>query len=115
MNASAIAGAVLCAIVVLGCGVLGIRQLLEKGKLINNAWLYASPEERKRMNKKPYYRQSSVCFLMIAGYGVFMLLYALTDRMFYSTFAYICMGAVLIYAVLSTFLIHKREKCGGNT
>ena len=35
-------------------------QFHERGFLLNNAWLYASAEERNKMNKKPYYRQSGI-------------------------------------------------------
>ena len=42
--------------------VLGIRHYMEKGFLMNNAYLYASKEQREKMNKKPYYRQSAIIF-----------------------------------------------------
>ena len=32
----------------------GIRLFFERGFLLNNAYLYASKDERKTMNKKPY-------------------------------------------------------------
>ena len=42
--------------------VLAIVHFLQKGFLLNNAYLYASKEERKTMNKKPYYLQSAISF-----------------------------------------------------
>ena len=40
--------------------LFSIRSFLERGFLLNNAYLYASKEERKTMNKKPYYKQSAM-------------------------------------------------------
>ena len=45
-------------------GVLSVFSFLEKGFLLNNQYLYASKEEREHMDKRPYYRQSAICFLM---------------------------------------------------
>ena len=42
--------------------ILSIRSFREKGFLFNNAYLYASKEEREVMNKKPYYRQTAIVF-----------------------------------------------------
>ena len=56
---------------------LGIRQLLERGYLLNNAWIYASKEERKKLNKKPYYRQSGIVFCLLGLLFVVIGLYAL--------------------------------------
>ena len=47
--------------------VLGIRHFREKGFLLNNAWLYASKEQRAEINKKPYYRQSAIVFCILSA------------------------------------------------
>lgn len=47
------------------CFFLSLRSFREKGFLLNNAYLYASGPEREAMDKKPYYRQSGVVFLLI--------------------------------------------------
>ena len=44
---------------------LGIRSFMERGFLLNNAYIYATKEERKTMDKKPYYRQSAVAFCLL--------------------------------------------------
>ena len=76
MNTSASLSGLIGGLLTAACMVLGIRQLLEKGYLLNNAWIYASKEEREKMNKRPYYRQSGICFLMIGAYILLMTLYA---------------------------------------
>ena len=47
-----------------GFGVLSIRHFLERGYLLNNAWIFASEKERENMDKKPHYRQSAVVFCL---------------------------------------------------
>ena len=59
-------GELITAIILFGLSgclmVLGIMHYMEKGFLMNNAYLYASKEQRETMNKKPYYRQSAIIF-----------------------------------------------------
>ena len=40
--------------------LMAVIHFLEKGFLFHNAYIYASPEERKTMSKKPYYRQTAI-------------------------------------------------------
>lgn len=60
-----IVAAILFGAVALGAYAFSILQFLQKGFLLNNAYLYATKEERERMNKKPYYRQSGVIFCLM--------------------------------------------------
>lgn len=53
---------------------LGFLQFNERGPLLNNAYIFASEQERKTMNKQPFYRQSGVCFVLL---GIMFLLLAL--------------------------------------
>lgn len=45
---------------------LSIRHFLERGHLLNNAWIFASEKERETMDKKPYYRQSAIVFCLLS-------------------------------------------------
>ena len=58
-------GAIFLIILALICFVLGYLQINQKGILLNNAYLYASEQERQKMNKKPYYRQSGIIFILM--------------------------------------------------
>ncbi len=88
--------------------VMSIRSFREKGFLFNNAYLYASREERESMDKKPHYRQSAIVFLLIGVIfllnGVSVLLKA--DWVFYIVIA-VMIGAI-IYAIVSSIVIEKR-------
>lgn len=57
-----------------GCLVLNIRHFQQKGFLWNNAWLFASEQERKHMDKAPHYRQSAIVFALL--FLIFLLLAA---------------------------------------
>ena len=46
---------------------LGILHALGRGPLLNNAWLWASEEERKTLDKRPYRRQSAAVFCLLGG------------------------------------------------
>ena len=88
---------------------MSIRSLREKGFLFNNAYLYALKQEREAMDKKPYYRQSSVVFALL---GMIFLLNALSvhfslDWMIYLVGALIVF--TLIYAVVSSIVIEKNR------
>ncbi|MBR6403390.1 MAG: DUF3784 domain-containing protein [Eubacterium sp.] len=48
------------------CGIISIFSFNEKDFLFNNAYLYASEYEREHMDKKPYYRQSAIVFLLLS-------------------------------------------------
>ena len=57
-----IIGAIVLGIVAIVCYVFSYLQFNEKGFLFNNAYIYASKEERKVMDKKPHYKQSGIVF-----------------------------------------------------
>ena len=87
--------------------LLSIMSFLERGFLLNNAYLYASKEERKTMNKKPYYRQSaigfcalSVCFLVVG------LSLALHQKKLLLLLIPLIVG-IIIYVIASTIQINK--------
>ena len=89
---------------------MSVRSFLQKGFLFNNAYIYASEQERETMNKKPYYHQSGVVFLLIAV--VFILngidVILKTDWMIYVVITVI--SFLLIYAVVSSVILAKKNR-----
>ena len=89
--------------------ILSIRSFLEKGYLLNNAYIYASKKERETMDKTPYYRQTAVIFLFL---GITFLSMGFAMLLDASWIIYIA-GAVilitLIYAIVSSIVIEKRK------
>ena len=90
--------------------VISIRSFMEKGFLFNNAYIYASKEEREKMNKKPYYRQSGIVFMFL---GIISLLNAFnaelkTIGLFIAIL--VIVAITIVYAIVSTKSIEKENK-----
>ena len=90
--------------------LFGIRSFLERGFLLNNAYLYASKRERKVMNKKPYYKQSAVVFCILSAVFIVIGLSLIfhNDKILLLEIALII--GVIIYAIVSTVQIKKHAK-----
>ena len=101
-------------LVAAGSLVLGILQLLQKGPLINNAWLYADEKQRRTMNKTPHYRQSGIVFSMIGIQFGMLGVFCLTKLHIFMYMEFAVIGLVVIYAVVSSVMIGGREKTGSN-
>ena len=89
--------------------ILSIRSFRGKGFLLNNAYLYASTRERESMDKKPYYRQTAVVFLLIGcnftlnGCAIIFR----TGWISYLTGATII--GTIVYAIASSIAIEKQK------
>ena len=89
---------------------IAYRQFKEKGFLLNNSYLYASQEERRRMNKKPRYRQSAIVF------GIIGLIFAIIAIAVFTGWkclfaAVIGLSIILIiYAIISSYTIERKRK-----
>ena len=89
---------------------MSVRSFMEKGFLFNNAYIYASKEEREKMNKKPHYHQSAIVFLLI---GLIFLLNVIAVLLKVNWIFYIVAAVVivtLIYAIESSITIEKNNK-----
>lgn len=57
------------AVIMLMCSLISFfisyQQFKERGFLFHNAYVYASKEDRNKMNKRPYYQQSAKVFFGI--------------------------------------------------
>ena len=77
---------------------------------LTNAYIYASKEERGKMDKKPYYRQSAIVFCILCAVflviGLSLLLHK--DKLFLLEIPLIV--GVIIYAIVSTVQINKQTK-----
>ena len=105
-----IIGAIILGIISLVCVFVGFRQLREKDFLFNNAYLYATKEERQNMNKKPYYRQSGIVFILL---GVIFAITAvemflMADWLFY--LAIIVAVITVAYAIASSVRMEQSKK-----
>ena len=89
---------------------MSVRSFMEKGFLFNNAYIYASKQDREKMNKKPHYRQSAIVFLL---FGLIFLLNTIAVLLKVNWIFYIVVVVViitLIYAIVSSIIIDKNNK-----
>ncbi|MCQ2452025.1 MAG: DUF3784 domain-containing protein [Oscillospiraceae bacterium] len=85
-------------------------QFAEKGFLFNNAYIWASKEEREKMDKTPHYRQSAIVFaLLSAVFLVIGMSLVLQKEIIQFLEIPLVIGA-LIYAVVSSKRIERRTK-----
>ena len=105
-----IIGAIVLGIMSIACFVLSYLQFNEKGFLFNNAYIYASKQEREVMDKKPHYRQSGIVFLML---GIIFAINAVdvilkTGWLFYIVI--VIAVITIIYGIASSVIIEKNKK-----
>lgn len=83
--------------------------LKEKGFLLHNAYLYASKKERESMDKKPYYRQSGVVFVLV---GIVFLCNAIEVTAHSGWLFYVSIATAIyaiLYAIGSSIRIERKR------
>lgn len=101
---------VVCLVIALVAFVIGVLQFKQKGLLLNNTYLYASKEQREKMDKKPYYRQSGVVFFGIGTIFLFNGVQCLVEADWPFQLVVGITICTLVYAVVSSYVIDKRIK-----
>lgn len=105
-----IIGSIVLGVIAAICFVLSYLQFREKGFLFHNAYIYASKQERKSMDKKSYYKQSGVIFALV---GVIFLLDAIEISLQTGWIFYFVIGTAIIavaYAIVSSVRIERGKK-----
>ncbi len=105
-----IIGAIVLGVVAIACFIISYFQFHEKGFLFNNAYLYASKQERETMDKKPHFKQSGIVFVMI---GIIFTINAVnmilkTGWLFYAVIVVVVI--TLVYAIASSIAISNMKK-----
>ncbi|MCR5431034.1 MAG: DUF3784 domain-containing protein [Lachnospiraceae bacterium] len=88
---------------------LGIRSFMGKGRLLNNAYLYASDKERETMDKKPYYIQSGVVFCCLSLIFLIVGLATLMESDKILLLEILVVIGMIIYVIVSTAIINKKK------
>lgn len=92
------------------CLVIAIRHFMGHGFLLNNEYLYATKEEREKMDKTPYYRQSGVIFAMISIVFALDAIEIIYQMKWLTQLVLCVMIAAVAYAIISTRAIGRHEK-----
>lgn len=102
-------GIIICICLAATAYILSSFQFRGKGVLLNNAWLYASEEERSTMDKKPHYRQSGIVFALIGIIFTLDAAWIVTGFKWMSYFFIAVIAITVIYAVVSTIRIEMKK------
>ena len=102
--------AIIFIILAAGCVVCSVFSFKNKGYLFNNAYIWATKEEREKLDKKPYYRQTGIVFAMIVGIFACIALQCLFKSVVFGILEGILIAAVVVYAVVSSIKIEKNKE-----
>ena len=110
-------GQIICGIFLLlaiGAFVISYFQFREKGYLLNNAYFWASQEERRRMDerkesKKPHYRQSGFAFMLIGFIFLIYAVYIMTHWIWTLAALVLTIITAIVYAVISAIKMEQRK------
>ena len=88
--------------------VIGVRSFMEKGFLFNNAYIFASEQERQTMDKKPHYRQTGMVFCLL-GLVFLSIAMAVLLRVAWPYYiAGLLSFVTLVYAIVSSVQSAKK-------
>lgn len=90
-----------------GFFVMSYLHFSEKGPLLNNAALFATEEERAKLDKKPYYRQSAISFALLGVIFLMIALAVLLKAGWLYHGVWIVSLATVVYAVASTIKLQR--------
>ncbi|MBR6917999.1 MAG: DUF3784 domain-containing protein [Clostridia bacterium] len=89
--------------------LFGVRHLARRGFLLNNAYIYATKEERDNMDKKPYYIQSGIVFCLL---GLVFTLVGLSVVLHIKKLLIVeivLIAGTVVYAIASSIRINKKK------
>lgn len=108
MTSSELFAAILVFIIAGIMAILSFRSFKERGFLLNNAYIYATEEERKTMDKKPHYRQSAIVFCLISIVFIIIGLSIVSHNYRLELLEIPLVAGTIIYAVVSSVKINKK-------
>ena len=94
----------------IGAFAVSVCSFREKGFLFNNAYIYATKQQRESMDKRPYYHQSAIAFLMVGAALLLIGLSVLLDAVWLTFAGMAAALAAVIYAVASEMAIGKQGR-----
>ena len=90
--------------------VLAILHFLERGFLLNNAYIYATKEQRKTMDKSPHYRQSAIVFTLLSAAFAVQGVAVLSENFRLGLLWIPLLTAALVYGIVSSARSGKKGR-----
>lgn len=97
------------AILSIACLIISIFQFREKGPLLNNAYLFASKQEREALDKKPHYRQSGIVFALLTLIFLCLAVETILQTGWLLPVTWIFIAVAVLYAILSSIKISIKK------
>lgn len=110
MTAAEIVVAVIAFVLAGISAFISARQFAEKGFLFNNAYIWASKEEREKLDKSPHYKQSAIVFALISAVFLVIGISILLQNYKIQLLEIPLILGALIYAFISSVRIERRTK-----
>ena len=76
--------------------------------MFNNAWLYASKQERENMDKKPHYRQSGIVCALVSFLFLCLAVEIITEIGWLNILQWIIVAVIILYAIISSIRIIRK-------
>lgn len=108
-TARIIAGAITSLLALLS-GMYTFFAMQRKGPVLSNTYLWATPEERKRIDIKAEYKLVSVVFGSMAAAFALLSVHIFTQRKWARVAMWIVLAFVMYYAVAETVKTGKKRK-----
>ena len=89
------------------CFLIAYFQAKERGPVFTNAYLFASKEERERLDRTPEYRLAKTVFLV---FGIVFLILSVEVLMDWKWLAYILAGMIIALVVYVIAVTMKKLK-----
>ncbi len=90
--------------------IISVRSFNNKGFLFNNTYIYASKQERETIDKKPYYRQTAIVFLILCLVFIVIGVSVVLNNSRIILLEIPLFLAVIIYSIVSSVQISKKDK-----
>ncbi len=110
MTTSEIITVIVVFVIAVVLAVISYRSFKNRGFLFNNAYLFASKEERETMDKKPHYKQSAIVFLLLSVVFIVIGLSIVFNDSRINLIEIPLIIGVLVYAIISSIQISRNEK-----
>ena len=97
-------------ILMLASFILSLLDFIKKGIILDDNYVFASKEARERMDKKAYYLQSAIVFLLLGVMFLFHTLRLLLDIVWFTYAAFVIAFVAIVYVIVSHYAIKKKAK-----
>lgn len=110
MSTGAVVGTILMFTLAVITLVISVLQFMQKGFVFNNSYWYETEEIRREIDKKPYYMQTAVVFMILTIAFVLSGINYLTGIGIFRYLGIAMYGIAIAFGVVSSVVIEKKDR-----